>query len=149
MSRASQQELAGVAAALRAAVCGQDAAAAAVIGALQLSRLGLQPQQQATAAASGAAARPSLSLLLTGPSGVGKSTMARALAESLMPGETQVGCPASGSSIRIHTWTALFVVYSILLVCNWVYHLVLLCYVMCYVMCYAAGCDVFLLWGTE
>ncbi|KAF8070970.1 clpB [Scenedesmus sp. PABB004] len=71
-------ELDGIHAALTSAVLGQDAAAAAVVGALRLSRLGLQ---------AGGGARCALSLLLVGPSGVGKSSMAKALAECLMPGE--------------------------------------------------------------
>jgi ATP-dependent Clp protease ATP-binding subunit ClpA len=99
--QAAMQELSAIHSALTSSVLGQDAAAAAVIGALRLSRLGLQHhssqsmQQQASPGVADIPqqqqqqARLSLSLLLSGPSGVGKSSMARLLAEGLLPGEPQ------------------------------------------------------------
>lgn len=70
-----------------------------MIGALRLSRMGLAPHQHtptgllggsslSTSVAAGSA-RPALSLLFQGPSGVAKTTMAKTLAEALMPGEPQ------------------------------------------------------------
>jgi ATP-dependent Clp protease ATP-binding subunit ClpA len=110
---AARQELGSIHAVLSSAIKGQDAAIASVIGSLRLSRLGLTPQQlsgggssstgsarqdqplqdspdllQSCSRASGSA-RPALSLLFTGPSGVGKSSLARTLAEALLPGEPQ------------------------------------------------------------
>jgi len=92
-THAALQELTAIQAALSAAVQGQGAAVGAVIGALRLSRMGLAPhqhtQQQLQLQPSAGSARPALSLVFQGPSGVGKTTMAKTLAEALLPGEPQ------------------------------------------------------------
>jgi ribosomal protein S27AE len=93
------QELNAIHAALSATVQGQHAAIAAVVGALRLSRMGLAPHQHTLTGLQGGSslsfsvaagsARPALSLLFQGPSGVAKTTLAKTLAEALMPGEPQ------------------------------------------------------------
>jgi hypothetical protein len=75
-------QLASLAAQLSEEVLGQPEAVAAAAAALQVARLGLQPE--ASAAAAG---RPAASLLLVGPDGVGKSTLARAVGGALLPAE--------------------------------------------------------------
>lgn len=76
LSQTDWQPLADLEARLRRRVAGQDAAVAAVAGAVRLGRLGLQRGK-----------RPLASLLLTGPAGVGKSTLCQALAEALFGSE--------------------------------------------------------------
>jgi ATP-dependent Clp protease ATP-binding subunit ClpA len=72
ISQSDWQPLAALEQRLRARVAGQEAAVAAAAGAVRLGRLGLQRGK-----------RPLASLLLTGPAGVGKSTLCLAMAESL------------------------------------------------------------------
>lgn len=72
LSQSDWQSLAALEQRLRRSVAGQDAAVGAVVGAVRLGRLGLTR-----------GARPLASLLLTGPAGVGKSTLCAALAEAL------------------------------------------------------------------
>jgi ATP-dependent Clp protease ATP-binding subunit ClpA len=95
---AALQELSAVQSALLTAVQGQAAAVAAVIGALRLTRMGLAPHHSSSQGFGSSSsslqnptgsARPALSLLMQGPSGVGKTTMAKTLAEALLPGEPQ------------------------------------------------------------
>jgi energy-coupling factor transporter ATP-binding protein EcfA2 len=76
--------LAGLEAELGARVLGQPAAVAAVAAALRVARLGLAPDGSGGAGAAGGG-RPAASLLLAGPDGVGKSTLARAVAGALLP----------------------------------------------------------------
>lgn len=76
LSQTDWQPLADLEARLRRRVAGQDAAVAAVAGAVRLGRLGLQRGK-----------RPLASLLLTGPAGVGKSTLCLAVAEALFGSE--------------------------------------------------------------
>lgn len=70
--------LASLAQQLSRSVIGQGAAVAAAAAAVQVARLGLQPDSSP---------RPAASLLLLGPDGVGKSTLARALGGALLPSE--------------------------------------------------------------
>ena len=72
LSQSDWQPLSELEARLRARVAGQAGAVGAVAGAVRLGRLGLQRD-----------GRPLASLLLTGPAGVGKATLCRALAEEL------------------------------------------------------------------
>ena len=72
ISQSDWQPLAALQQRLQARVAGQEAAVAAAAGAVRLGRLGLQRGK-----------RPLASLLLTGPAGVGKSTLCLGLAESL------------------------------------------------------------------
>lgn len=72
LSQTDWQPLAQLEARLRQRVAGQDAAVAAAVGAVRLGRLGLHRGQ-----------RPLASLLLTGPAGVGRSTLCHALAGAL------------------------------------------------------------------
>lgn len=77
LSQSDWQPLAALEGRLRRRVAGQDAAVAAVVGAVRLGRLGLQ----------GSRGRPLASLLLTGPAGIGKATLCTALAEALFSSE--------------------------------------------------------------
>ncbi len=72
-------QLASLSSSLSLSVVGQRAAVAAAAAAVQVARLGLQPES---------AARPAASMLLLGPDGVGKSTLARAVGQALLPQES-------------------------------------------------------------